>query len=289
MKSIATAPARKLNTDNQKREAQAKKEKDAYHQTKTLETPIYKAPNEENPTYAISLMRRREFKQALTILEKCLKKNPKNPEFLSLKGDCLFQLSKFKEAKDAYIASRNLNPSYYPAFLGIGIVTLNIAKQNEQQGKTQLALDNYTESLKLLREANKILPNNLTASYGRAHAAAGIGNYYYQRALNLKRIRNDLQGAETMCDKAINLYKEAISYGTNYSSQYRKQVGARIFLAIIHYRSGTLFKEFSQRQMAKIAFNNSILTWKSVLREIDPNNTQAKSEIKKCEKILQGL
>lgn len=271
--------------DNAQKTREANAEIDS-RQTGKRPSSIYKPSDSENPNHAIELMRRRKFDEALKILDKYLAQNPRNAEAHSLKGDCLFQLMKFEEAEEAYNISRKIDPSYYPALLGTGIVKLNMAKELESKGEVQKAYENYTESLTILREANGILPGNMNASYGRAHAAAGIGNFFYQRALNLQRIRNDLQGAETMRDKTIECYKEALQFAIPYSSQFRRDIEARAFIATIHMRTAILMHEFKQTDLARNSLMNARITWQSILKEIDPKNTQAQEEIKKCTRML---
>ncbi|MHC4870454.1 MAG: tetratricopeptide repeat protein [Planctomycetota bacterium] len=284
LKSIAKAPGKIFSDNEDDSEKKSSPDRIKHREPKA----VYKQPKDKNPNYAIELMRKRKFKEALSILNKYLKNNPLNAEAQSLKGDCLFQLSKFDEAEESYQTARKIDISYYPALLGLGIVKLNKAKEVEKKGSTRETFELYTESYKLLNEAHTILPGNLNAVYGKAHSAAGIGNFFYQRALNLQRIRNDLQGAETMKDKAMALYSEALESATIFSSQYRKDLSARAFVANLHLKSGILHKEFKSEEMSKRAIQNSMLTWKSILLEIDPKNSQAKAEMKRCEKMLKN-
>jgi tetratricopeptide (TPR) repeat protein len=232
-------------------------------------------------------MVKRRFTDALKIIEPYIQKNPRNAEAFSLKGDCHYQLLEFNKAVECYKIARKLDPAYYPALRGLGFVELNIAKKAFKENDTLKAYNHFEHAITILREANKILPRDMNVVYGRAYAAEGMGRFFYQRSLNLFRMRKDLQGAETMADKAQQFFNESIEMARMYSMHFDRKIEPRALIGDIFVRIALLHQEFGRNAQANQAMRNALITWQSVLHDIDPENVRAKENVAKCSEWLQ--
>jgi tetratricopeptide (TPR) repeat protein len=287
LKSAATAPGRwfeNLKPANGAAPARAERKS-----RRPASATVHKRARRQDLDYVVDLMNRQKFKDALEAVESYLKTQPRHAEAYSLRGDCLYQLLRFDEAITSYQAARQIDPNYYPALRGLGFVELNIGRKQEKEEHLQEAFDHYRASLGLLRRAAGILPGDMKVIFGQAYAAEGAGNYFYARAVNLQRIRNDIQGAETMRDRALELYEEALAATRKYGKRNGRQIEPHRLMATLYTRVGMLQQEFGRTEQARRSIRAAMLSWQTILRQINPKYDPAQKGLDNCAAMLEKM
>lgn len=276
-----------LSDDEQERELAAKRT----WTNESLREQPRSAPPPEQPkdtdfTRAVKLVKEHRFSEAKALLEGVVERHPNYAEAYRWLGDCHYNLLELPESIEAYGRARELDPDNYFALRGKGFAFLHYGHQQWNQKNYDAAHENYKRALETLQQCLRLFPADSEAMYGRAMAAEGATRKLYGNAIRLKRAGDDAR-AEVMARNCLEVIDEGIKASSFRINVHLEEVGPRALAGGLFLRRAMLLKEFDRIGPAMQDLRKASETQKSILREIDENNLQARRELEKCERLMQ--
>ena len=286
-KRVATAPMRWFGDKEKDPHEKAKSDRDKVNAKDAKDA----AEASANSPYqkAQRLTEAGEYKKAIPLWEKIVEEQPRNDEALRYLGDCKYNIEQFDEAVDCYKRARKLNPNNYLALRDWGFTELNAGHAVLKEGKPDAAMERYAESLRLLREANKVFAGDSDAVYGRALAANGASQLVAAQARQLKERNDDIREAEKRRDQCLDLCSEGIEAASFRINRKVNEPGPRALVANLFKRRADLLYAFGRLPEAIDAAQLSQRSWQSIVKEIDKNEKGAAQFHEKAKQELASI
>ncbi len=258
------------------------------------------SPQFEN---AVRLVKENRFSEAKNLLSSETSRNPSNAAAWRWLADCHYNLLELDEAVDCYQRSLERDPNDYYALRGQGFAYLHrgheywrLMQEEVSKGSKEKAAetfanahDNYKKSLEMLGLCLRRAPTDGEAVYGEAMAAEGASRKLYSNAISyLKLGPSQRERAELFAENCITVINKGIERAKERAKQNPGDAGPRALLGGLYLRKAILYNQLGKNEQALIELRNSRDVQKSILDEIDKNNTTAKRNLSECESYWEA-
>ncbi len=258
------------------------------------------SPQFEN---AVRLVKENRFSEAKNLLSSETGRNPSNAAAWRWLADCHYNLLELDEAVDCYQRSLERDPNDYYALRGQGFAYLHrgheywrlmqeeVSKGSKEKAAQTFAQahENYKKSLEMLGLCLRRAPTDGEAVYGEAMAAEGASRKLYSNAISyLKLGPSQRERAELFAENCITVINKGIERAKERAKQNPGDAGPRALLGGLYLRKAILYNQLGKNEQALIELRNSRDVQKSILDEIDKNNTTAKRNLSECESYWEA-
>ncbi len=258
------------------------------------------SPQFEN---AVRLVKENRFSEAKNLLSSETTRNPSNAAAWRWLADCHYNLLELDDAVDCYQRSLERDPNDYYALRGQGFAYLHrgheywrlmqeeVAKSSKEKAAQTFAQahENYKKSLEMLGLCLRRAPTDGEAVYGEAMAAEGASRKLYSNAISyLKLGPSQRERAELFAENCITVINKGVERAKERAKQNPGDAGPRALLGGLYLRKAILYNQLGKNEQALIELRNSRDVQKSILDEIDKNNTTAKRNLSECESYWEA-
>ena len=182
--------------------------------------------------------KKKDFKKALSGIEKILFENPNSEQNVNLKGVILANLDRVIEARKCWFNAISINNSYFDPIYNLGDSYL---KKNE-----------HDEALKYFTKASEIQPKNFIVYFRIGYLFMQKQNWdkallYFKKSMNLNNKFSKTFFNMAIIFNLLNKKKDSIQFFTNYIKLQPNDLEA-------YYSLGICYREIGDIQMAEKTF-----------------------------------